>query len=292
MNRLNNLITSPIFTSKIASIIKDTKSNRQWQAMIDHAEPFVNKATRGFQKLFNEQEAQILAQLENHKAFTDEIDWSEWEVKFQEFDQLLLPSVFASWGPEILNQIIIGIDFNADNQLIHEFIQDHSYRMAVNVNETTKKKIQDIFDTAVDNGESVPQIMKRIRAEFADIGKVRANMIARSEIMRAHNASSEMAYIQSGVVEFKQWYTARDERRCPFCAEMHGKTMAVGGEYFKQGDRFEVTDSEGKRHVMKLDYSDIKYPPLHIRCRCVLLPIVFENGKMYVILFGKWFRVK
>jgi hypothetical protein len=91
-------------------------------------------------------------------------------------------------------------------------------------------------------------------------------MIARSEIIRAHNATADMSYIQSGVIQEKQWYTAADERRCIFCAAMHGKVIVVGGDYFKQGDRFEVIDGKGKLQTLKLDYSDIKYPPLHVKC--------------------------
>jgi SPP1 gp7 family putative phage head morphogenesis protein len=217
------------------------------------------------------------------KAVTpDEVpDLAEYEedlfkIIYSEFGQYLLPSVIEEWAAHTLNTLEVGITFNPDVPQIDEFINAYSYKMAVNVNDTTKRQIQELFKQALDEGNSVPQIEKKLRSLFTDISKVRANMIARSEVIRAHNAAADASYIQSGVVEKKKWYTAADERRCAWCKEMHGKEILVSETWFNQGDRFVITDAEGKARTMKLDYSEIRYPPLHVKCRCVLLPIIFE----------------
>jgi len=220
MNHINHLLTSQIFIKQFASIVKEQKSARQWQTMIDHAQPFENEATKTLRGFFNEQKEEAVKNLYGYKSFTKAVDaeqscdWEYWKIQFAEFEQLLLPEIFAEWGQEVLNTLTLGIMFNPDVPQIDEFINAYSYKMAVNVNDTTKRQIQDLFKQALDEGNSVPQIEKKLRSMFTDISKVRANMIARSEVIRAHNAAADASYIQSGVVEKKRWWTARDERRC------------------------------------------------------------------------------
>jgi len=282
MNHINHLLTSQIFIKQFASIVKEQKSARQWQTMIDHAQPFENEATKTLRGFFNEQKEEAVKNLYGYKSFTKAVDaeqscdWEYWKIQFAEFEQLLLPEIFAEWGQEVLNTLTLGIMFNPDVPQIDEFINAYSYKMAVNVNDTTKRQIQDLFKQALDEGNSVPQIEKKLRSMFTDISKVRANMIARSEVIRAHNAAADASYIQSGVVEKKKFYTAQDERRCIFCKSLHGKEILVSETYFNLGDRLTVVDDKGKPHTLKFDYSEIRYPPIHIRCRCVLLPIIFD----------------
>ena len=84
---------------------------------------------------------------------------------------------------------------------------------------------------------------------------MQAERIARTEVIRASNQASLDAYIQSGVVEGKQWITfgATDE-----CEQYDGKI-----EY----------DLEGKFYSSDNEFQDGD-PPLHPNCRCVLVPIV------------------
>lgn len=282
MNHLNHIITNNTIIESAIKFYREIKTERQWQSMINHAQPFEDDATKTLKGFFNEQKEEAVQNLYGHKGFIKAIDadqscdWEKWKVQFEEFEQLLLPEIFAEWGQEILNTITIGISFDIETPEIEEFIRNYSYKMAVNVNDTTKQQIQELFSKSLANGDSVQQIERKLRSLFTDISKVRANMIARSEVIRAHNAAADMSYIQSGVVEKKKWYTSADERRCRWCASLHGKEILVRETYFNQGDRFEITDADGKVHILKLDYSEIRYPPLHIRCRCTLIPIVFE----------------
>jgi SPP1 gp7 family putative phage head morphogenesis protein len=268
------ILDNHILKDKLIKLVIDKKSESQWRAMTSNAYPYIVNARKKIYGFFEQQLDECLAYL-NKKAIEDEIlDWDEWTIRFDEFGQLLLTDIIGDWGPEILNQLIIGISFDIDLPYVQEFIKDHSYRMAVNVNETTKNQLRNLFAQATIDGDSVPQIEKKLRAMFTDVGKIRANMIARSEVIRAHNAGAEASYLQSGVVNYKQWWASKGERRtCVFCNAMHGKIIPVGATYFQQGDRFTITDSEGKIQTLKLDYDDIRYPPFHVRCRCALIPV-------------------
>ena len=67
----------------------------------------------------------------------------------------------------------------------------------------------------------------------------------------------------------KEWLTARDKRVCPWCDSMEGKVLNVRGSYFAQGDSLTV---DGR--TINFDLSGIPHPPLHVNCRCDLIPVI------------------
>ena len=105
-------------------------------------------------------------------------------------------------------------------------------------------------------------------------------MIARTEVSRASNEGTLMGYRQSGVVKGMQWWTATDERTCQFCSQMHGETFSIDEPIFKKGDTMTgklslLEQEQGKTpSTLKFNYEAIEHPPLHPRCRCVLLPVL------------------
>jgi hypothetical protein len=66
--------------------------------------------------------------------------------------------------------------------------------------------------------------------------------------------------------------------------------LAVGSNYFNQGSTMSI-EQDGKVRIMTFNYEPISHPPLHPHCRCTLIPIVAEGGKMYMIIYDKWFRI-
>lgn len=81
--------------------------------------------------------------------------------------------------------------------------------------------------------------------------KRRAEMLARTEIIRAHHLANIQEYKTwqvRGVVVTAEWSTAGDDRVCDQCAGMHG-------------NRYTLKEIE---HMI----------PVHPNCRCIALPIV------------------
>ena len=107
----------------------------------------------------------------------------------------------------------------------------------------------------------------RVKKAYEELRGYQAERIARTEALKASNRATEMAYRQSGVVKGKGWLSAPG--CCPFCAEMDGRVMGLGQNFFEKGDSFEVGGG-----VKKLDYEDIVTPPLHPNCRCTLVAIL------------------
>jgi hypothetical protein len=69
-------------------------------------------------------------------------------------------------------------------------------------------------------------------------------------------------------VEAKEWYTAQDEHVCPFYNALDGKVFGLTENIFAKGDVFTVRDQ-----MLDLNYDDVPSAPLHVSCRCTLLPV-------------------
>jgi SPP1 gp7 family putative phage head morphogenesis protein len=212
------------------------------------------------------------------KAFEDYmIDWEKYRIIYNEFGQLTLPDAMSNWGNIELEALEVGISFNVQNPYIREAIFTRANKFADTVVNTTREWLHVIITDSIERQEGPYQLEKRIRAFYKDMSKTRAISIARTETIFAMNDAAERSYIQSGVVQFKQFYTSRDERRCPFCASLHGKRLPVGVNYFNQGESLTVM-VDGKPKTMTFNYENVSHPPVHVRCRCTILPITFMDS--------------
>lgn len=123
--------------------------------------------------------------------------------------------------------------------------------------ETDQEKLIDIIDQGIKAGKSVPEIRSTIQTSFDAISKTQAQVITRTEVLRASTQGTLDAYKQSGVVEGKQWLTAgaSDE-----CADYEGQIESLDGNFYSETTEFADGD-----------------PPLHPNCRCVLLPVLIDG---------------
>lgn len=67
-------------------------------------------------------------------------------------------------------------------------------------------------------------------------------------------------------IEYCQFWTQLDERVCLWCGELHGAVVETGQPFFTNGETMVVNGNGLELHRTVLT------PPLHIRCRCFLLP--------------------
>ncbi|MHA1225139.1 MAG: phage portal protein [Candidatus Hodarchaeales archaeon] len=157
--------------------------------------------------------------------------------------------------------------FNTTTEEVIKFLQEQPIKFANSVNKRTNKEIRRVLKEGIAEGESITKLTKRIEDVFKRAKGIRAQQIARTETSRATNFATLEAYKQSGVVKAKEWLTAFDERTCERCAAMNGKIVGLEEKYFKKGDSF---------MGIKFDYEDVGQPPLHVACRCTIIPVLLE----------------
>lgn len=98
----------------------------------------------------------------------------------------------------------------------------------------------------------------------------RAENIARTESMRAATAGQDLLWNElsnAGILSpdaTRQWLTTPDDRLCPRCSPMNGKTAQLG-YLFRETERGVLPS----QRVPVAGATTLR-PPLHPRCRCVL----------------------
>lgn len=122
---------------------------------------------------------------------------------------------------------------------------------------------------------SAASIAAAVLLELKQFNSVYSMMAAQAGMVWANNEGATRLYISVGIVQWK-WQTAGDERVCPFCAELQGTIVAVGDAFAQGGTRFpaQKVNAAGDEVTVYLQVPEwnITHPPLHPRCRCVLLP--------------------
>ena len=87
----------------------------------------------------------------------------------------------------------------------------------------------------------------------------RCESIARTETINAANEGLRLAWVQAqhdGLLDAKWvrvWIVTPDDRLCPFCSAMSGKTATLNGSF-----------------TSSMDGSKVSGPGLHTRCRCTV----------------------
>lgn len=119
------------------------------------------------------------------------------------------------------------------------------------VTETMKTQLNRSLAQGIAEGRGVRSIAGEMYESIDKLTRSRALTIARTEIIYAHAEGQLDAMTKLGIEETEaavEWSTAGDDRVCPRCAAMEGKT-------------FKVKDSHGKI-------------PLHPNCRCSWIPVI------------------
>lgn len=116
-----------------------------------------------------------------------------------------------------------------------------------------------------------PRDMARNLTDRVDaIGKTRATVLARTEVINAHAEATLNRYDEldvEGVTVRAEWQTAGDARVCPICQALEGRTWTI------QEARETRLDLSGRVPDDVSGASDVPVkPPAHPQCRCALIP--------------------
>ncbi|MBC7128401.1 MAG: minor capsid protein [Thermoplasmatales archaeon] len=125
-----------------------------------------------------------------------------------------------------------------------EILQGNGFSLAKGLGDECIKRLKSKLSELYLRGASIQEISKEIR-KIEDMSKYRADMIARTETIRAYNEAAVNQYKENEISKWI-WVTAFDERTCDECAAL-----------------------DGTEH----DYNDER-PPAHPLCRCAVAPAI------------------
>lgn len=219
--------------------------------------------------LFDDQKKRAVASLKGSKSIkvkTTVLDENyEIDVTMDLFSPLF-GDLTEKEGKEALK--LIGLDpddFDIDTPDIQEFLKTNTKRFSKTITKKTSEDLSKLISEGLEAGEAIDELTDRIEG-YSGFEKFRAEMIARTETIRAQGESERVAWSESGVVASITWYTALDERVDDDCSLLHGKEVGIEESFLSVDDLadFGIDDYDG----------NIDAPPLHPNCRCTLIPVV------------------
>jgi hypothetical protein len=170
-------------------------------------------------------------------------------------------------------EVMAGITFDMEYPEAILLLETQALKLAEEVNAVTEKKVREVLITGFNEGMTVAEIATEIDILFAGFEATRALTIARTEMARAANIGAVSAYKQSGVVYGKEWLTAQDEKVCFWCRNMDRKVASLNENFLNVGEAVTFLD-DGKPRSLRNNYLDVIAPPIHVACRCTILPVL------------------
>lgn len=147
---------------------------------------------------------------------------------------------------EAVRAAVFGRPFNG--RVLKDWVRDWEPR--------TFRRIQDALRMGVVQGETVDQLVRRVRGSQANgfrdgvlnINRAGAAALMRTAVNHTVDAARLATYeANSDVIKGEQWLATLDHRTCPTCGGLDGKEFELG---------------KGPR------------PPAHVACRCVRVPVL------------------
>jgi HK97 family phage portal protein len=166
----------------------------------------------------------------------------------------------------------MGRDFDLSHPDVDLQLQHQVDNLKRNVNQTTLDWLRKVIENAKESGWSIPRIREEIRSIFNGFSLNRTKVIAITEGVRALNTGLMIAYQLAGIQKMR-WHAVLDDRTCPFCKKKHGDIVTIGEPFAELGEEIEGENEDGEPVTMKNEYAPVLVPPLHPRCRCILLPV-------------------
>lgn len=164
--------------------------------------------------------------------------------------------------------IVSPVKFDPFAVSVARFYNQRATKTSKFVNETTERQLKTTLIEGLSGSETNHELVNRVQKVFNQATVHRAFDIAQTESAATQTFADIEAWSQSGIVEGKRWYTAEDERVCVFCNAENGKEVGLTAKFHKKGEKLNI---DGQ--ILKLNYDHITGAPLHVRCRCVLIPI-------------------
>lgn len=111
-----------------------------------------------------------------------------------------------------------------------EMLYIRNFELLRGVNEAVASAVQQELTQGMLTGLGPRAMAKKLIGRVDVIGKVRAERIARTEVIRAFNEAALSRYEQAGLSQVSgkaEFSTAGDNRVCPICAGLEGKIYTV-----------------------------------------------------------------
>lgn len=160
----------------------------------------------------------------------------------------------------------LGIRFDVVNPRLGEAVDTLTLNFCRATNETTSLALEEAVESlrsdlreGLFQGDSLPELRKRVNAVFDNAETWRAQRIAATEASRSVHVAERISAEESGVVKKLKWLAAGDA--CPICWALNGKEVAFGEPFLTVASA-------------RPEYAQVFSPPAHPNCQCALQHVI------------------
>lgn len=183
--------------------------------------------------------------------------------------------MIEEFGQQAVLMVSATGEFDMSDKAVSDFYEGRSQRVAKDVNFETEKQLRSTLSEGINAGETVDELSDRVNSTMGNMADYRGRRIARTESIRTNTFADVQGWTQTGQVSYKEWFIA-DGDACIWCQAMNGTKTELETNYFDMGDSLFTEDENGNQAQLDISYEDIQGPPIHVNCRCVLLPVLKE----------------
>jgi HK97 family phage portal protein len=170
-----------------------------------------------------------------------------------------------AWAKEQLAELGASGKFDLLNPLIPKYLAEWSTtRIKGLVDDTTRSTLRDTLAEGVRAGESIDDLLDRVEDVFTVADEVRAENIARTEVVGASNWATHEAQRVSGVVAKRKWVATRDGRTRAEHTALDGTEATLDEQFEVDGNRAPYPGAFGK-------------PELDCNCRCTTVAVIDDD---------------
>lgn len=166
--------------------------------------------------------------------------------------------IYKGRWEDVKEELGVDLAFNVIDSKVRDYIRIGAYPRIVGATETMFSKIHEVLDEQVARGGTVSDMARAIGDTFDDFRGYRALRISRQESLHASNQAAFEGYQAAGVDRI-EWLLAPDYdpgQDDGECEDLDGVIVVAGEDFPGTGTQF---------------------PPLHIQCRCTILPVIPER---------------
>lgn len=155
-------------------------------------------------------------------------------------------------------------------QRIVAYVLANSATKITDITETTLTEYRNIISDAILKGLGISEAMSLLTDHFKHLNAIRAERIARTEIVAASNAGSFFGAQESGIPMRKAWLSSSDNRVRGLKPKDPSSHVALNGQTVAMNEAF-VEPRTGQKMMFPGDTSKKAGAENTINCRCTII---------------------
>lgn len=225
---------------KAFNLISEESKDSYWRTIEAHREPWVkNVAARVAHRFNTERKAVQRAFIEGGQTLalrTVDAQADDWHKLYLD--------IYSDVAPDFGRRLLAGlksamyeVKFEDDvfSIAVRQWLAREGAKRVVGVSETTKEKIRRELTAGTADGETIHQLSKRLQSMYSEFGNIRAERIARTEVISASNLGSQTAARSTNLPLQKEWISTLDERTREAHSAAHGQVRDMDQPYTVKG---------------------------------------------------------